>query len=716
MVSPRELPPDLPTMRVPPAAPESLRDLATAWSALGPPQPGPALTDRLTTLLRRLASVLRAEPFFARGARAVGAELPFTGLCGDPADLPSDAADVLPDTLRLLRRRLPAVLELAGADCEQRVRAALDELAAGFAQSFADIGRPPEDGPPPALGGGHRALHADHLRAFYERGGVGIAIVALDGHVLEANAALVRLLGLHGALDEPRPFSDFVHPDALPDIAERFLRLVRAEPATMRADARLLRADTSGVVWAHLTGSLVTGDNGVPSHVTVVVERAVELEKRASAVQTASSRDHLGRLPGGSVTEDWLRRAFGGAAGRVGVCSLDLDGFQAINDRFGDAVGDRLLIGVAGRLQVAAGRHLVTRSGGDEFAVLVADPADADEVCALADRLQTALAAPFVVDGNVLVVSASMGVAEGATAMTTPVELLRAADVARSWATALGGGRRVAYDHRRDATEATRYTLLAGLSRGIAADEFRLVYQPLVMLATGRVCGAEALVRWQHPDLGLIGPGQFVPLAEQSGSIIELGRWILRVACEEAARWRHKLGTAAPYVSVNVSPVQVAGHGWVDDVIDALAAAALPPDQLQLEITEQAVLMDGACTLESLGLLREAGVRLALDDFGTGWSSLAWLRRLPVDALKLDGSFIDGLRHPVPDPVDSSIVGSLIDLAHALGLEVTAEWVETDLQAQRLLGLGCDVGQGHWFGDAGPGEWVAAATGRTIAT
>src|SRR5690349_9788247 len=217
-------------MRAPTASREGLRDVAAAWAALGPPQVTGGLTDRLATLLRRLAAVLRAEPFFARGARAVGADLPSTGLCGDPAALPADAADVLPGTLRLLRRRLPVALGLGGDDVDQRVRAALDELAAGFAQAFAELSHPAADVPPPTLGGGNRLLHADHLRAFYERGGVGIAIVALDGHVLEANGALVRLLGLRGALDEPRPFSDFIHPDSLPDIAERFLRLVRAQP------------------------------------------------------------------------------------------------------------------------------------------------------------------------------------------------------------------------------------------------------------------------------------------------------------------------------------------------------------------------------------------------------------------------------------------------------------------------------------------------------
>jgi EAL domain-containing protein (putative c-di-GMP-specific phosphodiesterase class I) len=259
-----------------------------------------------------------------------------------------------------------------------------------------------------------------------------------------------------------------------------------------------------------------------------------------------------------------------------------------------------------------------------------------------------------------------------------------------------------------------RAAMLAALGRALAQDELRLVYQPLVDLADGRVRGAEALVRWQHPVDGLVGPGRFIQLAETSGLIVPLGHWVLREACAQAVDWEQKLGEDAPYISVNVSPVQLAEDGWVDDVRAVLAATGLPPPRLQLEITEQAVLEDVDAALVALNALRTLGVRLALDDFGTGYSSLSWLRRLPVHALKIDGSFIDGLRHPDADSVDLSIVRALVDLAHALDLEVTAEWVETAVQAERLTELGCDLGQGRWFGDAGPGEWVPQLSRRTL--
>ena len=249
---------------------------------------------------------------------------------------------------------------------------------------------------------------------------------------------------------------------------------------------------------------------------------------------------------------------------------------------------------------------------------------------------------------------------------------------------------------------------------GVERGEFRLHYQPLVGLADGRVRAAEALVRWEHPEHGLLGPARFVEPAERSGAIVPLGRWVLETACTQAAAWHRELGSGAPCVSVNVSPVQLVEPGWVAEVIAMTDVTGLPPDMLQLEITEQAVLRDEAAALEALTALRRAGIRLALDDFGTGYSGLAWLRSLPVHALKIDGSFVQGLRHPDADPVDSSIVDPMIRMAHALDLEVTAEWVETRRQAERLTRLGCDLGQGRWYGDAGPATAVPGIWRRSI--
>ena len=553
-----------------------------------------------------------------------------------------------------------------------------------------------------------------HYRALFEQGVVGLAIATLDGLVIDVNPAMLRILGSE-PFPLPRPMTDFVHPDDLPVVVERFQQIIRAEPDSMRVELRLVRPD-AGIVRVHVIASLARDADGLPSHLMFVVEDASQ-RHGLRPPQHETARDRLARLPGSAMVDRWLQQAYtAGHTTRVGICSLDLDGVQAVNDAFGDEVGDLLLLGVAGRLQLIATENLVTRTDSDEFTVLMTDPAGVAAVSGLADRLQTALAAPFVIGRHTVSVTASIGVAEARTSSSCPGEVLRAAQVARSWAAAMGGGRHIVFDHERDAAEASRFALLRGLRGGIGRGEFRLGYQPLVRLADSRLVGVEALVRWQHPELGLVGPGQFIELAEHSGAIVPLGRWVLETACAQAASWLAELGDDAPYVSVNVSPVQLTQPGWLSEVTAILDHSGLPPEKLQLEITEQAVLGDGPLALTALHALRDAGVRLALDDFGTGYSSLSWLRRLPVHALKIDGSFIEGLRNADADPVDSSIVHALIGMAHALGLEVTAEWVETDRQAERLAALGCDTGQGLWFGDAGPGECVPELLRRNIAT
>jgi diguanylate cyclase (GGDEF)-like protein/PAS domain S-box-containing protein len=552
------------------------------------------------------------------------------------------------------------------------------------------------------------------LRAAYEQTAVGCGVAELDGVLIDVNPALSRMLGLTGPLVPPRPVADFVHPDDLADLVDRLQRLLREESEVLRVELRLLRCDGS-TFWAHVTASRVLDGAGRPSYLLIVVEDVTERHRLRSRLEEATYQDQLTRLPNRTVAEQWLQRAVGAhGPPRVGVCTVDLDGFHLVNEVHGQQVGDRLLLAVAGRLQVAASGHLVTRTGAAEFTVLVADPDGVDEVRRVAERLLSAVGMPFSVDGRTVSVTASIGVAEGATDHMLVAEFLRSSDVARTWAKKLGGGRAVVFDPERDAGEAARFALLSGMREAVGRGEFRLAYQPLVRLGDGRLRGAEALVRWQHPEQGLLQPGRFIQLAECSGAIVPLGRWILEVACARAAAWWRHLGPDAPFVSVNVSPVQLAEPDWPQEVADVLRSTGLPPEQLQLEITEQAVLGEDAAPLEALAGLRASGVRLALDDFGTGYSSLAWLRRLPVHAHKIDGSFIQGLRNPDPDPTDSSIVQALIGMAHALGLTVTAEWVQTRVQAERLAALGCDYGQGEHFGQAGPGEWVPELYRRSI--
>jgi EAL domain-containing protein (putative c-di-GMP-specific phosphodiesterase class I) len=252
------------------------------------------------------------------------------------------------------------------------------------------------------------------------------------------------------------------------------------------------------------------------------------------------------------------------------------------------------------------------------------------------------------------------------------------------------------------------------MRQALERDELVLHFQPKLDLRTGAVVGTEALVRWQHPEHGLLPPGRFVGAAECGGAIVALDRWVLEQACRQAAAWGRELGAGAPSVSVNVSPVELVEPGWAAEVLRVIDHTELPPERLQLEITERAVLADETTSLAALRTLRDAGVRLALDDFGTGYSGLAWLRRLPVHAIKIDGSFVGGLRHVEPDPVDFAMVDAMVRLAHAMDVEVTAEWVETEQQVDHLLALGCDLAQGFWFGAAGPAAWVPDRPARSI--
>ncbi|GAA1870249.1 cyclic Di-GMP phosphodiesterase RmdA [Pseudonocardia ailaonensis] len=696
--------------------------LAARWAELLPQASADSAenVETLGVLLDRLGAALAAEPFWPLAARGIGADLAASGFCGDRTGIVGDAPeDVLPGTLRLLRDAAPAALGFVGPSQRLRLVLALDELAAGFAgalrfrahQAQEDLMRATLR----ARRNVERALAESeaHYRTIYTQGPVGIAVATLDGEVVDLNPAACRMLGLMETPPLPRPAAAFVHPDDYEAFDSAYRRLVSGLPDTMSIDVRFA-ALGGGHVWGHVTGSLIRDSAGRPSHLIAVIEDVSERYRLRTRLVEASSRDRLTRLPNRDLTEQAVRQAFGPGTARVGLCAIDVDDFRRVNEAQGHAVGDELLAALADRLRTAAGPHLVTRTGGDEFAVLLTDPEGVGEVCAVADRLLESLAAPFHVGGRWVGVTASIGIAEGSTAVECPAELERAAGVALSWAKAQGGGTRAVFDPERDAGEAARFALVAGLRGAVDREQFRLWYQPLVGLGDGVVRGYEALVRWEHPEQGLLGPGRFIELAENSGAIVPLGRWILARACREAAGWAPGPDGRAPYVSVNVSPVQLPEQGFVDEVVSVLAETGLAPHRLQLEITEQAVLGDEPASMDALSALRAAGVRLALDDFGTGYSSLAWLRRLPVHALKIDGSFIDGLRHDRPDPVDESIVGSLVSMAHALRLEVTAEWIETEVQAERLARLGCDQGQGRWFGDARPGDSVPGGPARTI--
>ncbi|GGM27379.1 putative bifunctional diguanylate cyclase/phosphodiesterase [Dactylosporangium sucinum] len=391
-----------------------------------------------------------------------------------------------------------------------------------------------------------------------------------------------------------------------------------------------------------------------------------------------------------------VRDAHGDA--RIGVCFLDLDEFKTVNDTLGHGSGDRLLVALADRLRVCVtgAGHFVARVGGDEFVVVAADTAGPEDMTGLAEAMLAELSKPVRLDGHELAVSASIGIVEQPARGADPEELLRSADATLYLAKADGRARYAVFDATRNAEQRLQYGLTGRLAGALERGEFELVYQPLVSLVDNRLRGAEALLRWRHPDLGTVSPNTFIPVAEQSGMIHALGRWVLRESCRAAAAWQRP--DTPLVVSVNVSPRQCTDPRLLDDVEHALADSGLAPHQLQLELTETVLMQSTGRPVQTLSKIADLGVRIVIDDFGIGYSNLAYLRHLPVHGLKLAGAFMAGIRSLASDHVDEQIVETVIRLAHTLQMTVTAEGIETADQAARLATLGCDLGQGWHFG------------------
>jgi diguanylate cyclase (GGDEF)-like protein len=422
-------------------------------------------------------------------------------------------------------------------------------------------------------------------------------------------------------------------------------------------------------------------------------------------------------LPNRELLADRIAHALAGHRGgdpvSIAVILLDLDRFKVINETLGHAAGDRLLVAVGQRLlnSLRPG-DTVARFGGDEFALVLDPVADADEAHRIAERIGAELHAPFPLNGREWFLSASLGIALAQPGRSTPDDLLREAEIAMVRAKSDAARRQFLFEPSMSDQTLDRLDLENDLRSALERKEMRLHYQPIVGLDSGRVVGFEALVRWQHPKRGLVPPLAFIPLAEETGLIVPLGRWVLEEACAQAARWnRGRPADAAPvFVSVNLSARQFTKGDLVEDVGLTLQRTALDADALELEITESVLMDQSDAGVRALRDLRGLGVRLVLDDFGTGYSSLSYLKHLPLDTIKIDRSFVAGIE----GAADHSIVDAVIALAHGLGIGVVAEGIETDEQHERLRDLGCDYGQGYLFSRPVPAEGTAALLRRNV--
>jgi diguanylate cyclase (GGDEF)-like protein/PAS domain S-box-containing protein len=541
------------------------------------------------------------------------------------------------------------------------------------------------------------ARSEERFRALVQNGGELLSIVDVDETIRYVSPSAEALLGSSPEEAVGTRLGDYVHPDDRP-LLRQLLERAADSPRTNLTEGFRLRRPTGG--WRHVEAVCRNLQNvptigGIVLNVRDVSERKVledELAYRAY-------HDALTDLPNRTLLVDRLRQALArGARTQRGtaVLFIDLDDFKVVNDSLGHALGDQLLVATAQRLRASVRPgDTVARLGGDEFIVLLEDVAEADDANAAARRMLAELEAPFKLADRELFVGASIGIALSGPDPKLPDDLLRDADAAMYAAKARGKGHYELFEPGMHTQPLERLALEAELRRVLERDELRLHYQPVVELDTGRVCGAEALLRWQHPRRGLVPPGQFIPLAEETGVIVPIGRWVLQEACREARLLRDRHPGARPFVmSVNISGRQFQHPGLVQDVAEALRAADLPACALRLEITESVAMEAGTATIETLQALKGLGVQLAIDDFGTGYSSLAYLKRFPVDTLKIDRSFVDGLGH---DPQDTAIVRSVITIAKTLNLVVTGEGIETVEQLEELRTLECTEAQGFYF-------------------
>ncbi len=391
----------------------------------------------------------------------------------------------------------------------------------------------------------------------------------------------------------------------------------------------------------------------------------------------------------------------------VALVLVDLDEFNVVNNSLGHTVGDEVITTIARRIEnLLRFGDSVARLGGDEFAIVCGDVASGEEAAGVARRVIASITEPIPLASGDVVMRASAGVVLATGAGDDTERMLRDADSALSVAKAAGRNRVEVFDAAMRADAIARLDLDNDLHRAVRDHEFRVFYQPLVQFTGAEVIGFEALLRWRHPERGMLAPGDFLDRAETSGLIVPIGEWVIREVCAQAAEWKSSSPELAPLVvSVNLSARQLGDPNLVETVSDALATSGIEPSTLALEITETVLMEDPVLCSEVLHALRSLGVQLAIDDFGTGHSSLGYLKRLPVDCLKIDRAFVEGLGR---DPDDSAIVDAVVRLGHALGLAVTAEGIETMEQLRELEALGCDVGQGFYFARPQPGDVVGA--------
>jgi diguanylate cyclase (GGDEF)-like protein/PAS domain S-box-containing protein len=543
----------------------------------------------------------------------------------------------------------------------------------------------------------------ERFRTSFDEAPIGMILVSREGRVLQANRAFGQIVGRSRQEVVGMSVQKLTHPDDREVSLSWRTQLLNGEVNNYQIEKRYLHAD-GHAVWTSLHSSFVRDAEGHPLYAIGQIEDITERRAMSELMAHAAIHDPLTDLPNRLLFADRLELALARSlrgSRHVAVMFLDLDHFKLINDSMGHEGGDQLLRAVAERIResVRPG-DTVARFGGDEFTILFEDVADAANAREVAERTLDGLAQPFELDDGEVFVSASVGIALSSTGHDTPALLLRNADAAMYRAKERGRGGIELYDAQDDPWMVRQLRTGNDLHRALERDEFELHYQPFVDLHTTTMVGVEALVRWRHPTRGLLLPGEFIDLAEDTGLIVPLGYWVIGEACRQAVVWRGLRAEAGqePWrllMSINVSPRQLVERNFASRLIEIVDASGVDRDTILLEVTETTVMRDPEHAIAVLESLKAQGMHICIDDFGTGYSSLSYLKRLPVETIKIDRSFVDGLGE---NAEDTAIVRAVIGMADSLRLLCVAEGVETHDQVDALRSLGCQTAQGFLFG------------------
>jgi diguanylate cyclase (GGDEF)-like protein/PAS domain S-box-containing protein len=555
------------------------------------------------------------------------------------------------------------------------------------------------------------------FRTLFEGASIGIARLGRDERAADTNPALEELLGYSAAELAAMSFREFTHPEDVERSAELYGEMMAGRRDAYQLEVRFVRRDQNEV-WGQITAVLERDGDGRPAFAVTMIENITQRKVAESALVAQSQlneyqavHDALTDLPNRTLFRQRIQHGVARSEedGDFAVVIMDLDRFKEVNDSMGHHAGDALLIEVARRVESALRTSdMVARLGGDEFGLLLSTPSNAAGLVTVLDRVREAVEAPIVFHDLPLAISASMGVASYPDHGRDVETLLRSADVAM-YAAKRSDLPFAVYDSTHSQSDPSRLTLVAELRRALQRRELVLYYQPKAGLASGAVDSVEALVRWNHPDRGLVFPDAFIPLAQETGLIRPLTQYVLEEAIRQCRAWQAE-GIELS-VSVNLSARNLLDVEFPDQVERMLESSGLDPARLELEITETTMLNDGARTKAALDRLSALGVRISIDDFGTGYSSLSYLRQLPISEIKIDRSFVMNMDNCEDDAV---IVRSTIDLGRNLGLKVVAEGVESEAVWQQLRRLGCTAAQGYYLTRPVPADelrdWLAERT------